>query len=166
MKRNENDLRLLFKREGHMDLNVNQYVRSRLLFSSSSNKSINSKLSFFENAKIAVKVTNNLFFCLAVHKVICVYSKSPQRRTYFFKSQAVLGFYSKRACGNFRVRSSFKGSKFKMSIPKLAEEQNLSCKSSKDILIFQTFLLLSKPHTDLICTHHDNKLSAFWCYTN
>ena len=35
---------------------------------------------------------------------ILQHSKSPHRRTYFFKSQAVLGFYLKGAYGNFRVK--------------------------------------------------------------
>ena len=56
------------------------------------------------------------------------YNKSSQRRTYFFKSQAVLGSYLKGADGDFRVKG-FQRFLLKRSIPKLAREQSLPSKS-------------------------------------
>ena len=72
------------------------------------------------------------------------YNKSPQRRTYFFKSQTVLGSYLKGADGDFRLKGFHRFS-LKRSIPKLAGEQSLPSQSY---------------------IHWDDKLVTFICYTH
>ena len=56
-----------------------------------------------------MKCVAPVFWFRVEYKIVIYHNKSSQRRTYFFKSEFVLGSFSKGAYGNFRVRGSFIG---------------------------------------------------------